>query len=422
MIRSLLAGTQAMRSAGTEYLPQQVRESVEAYNRRLSRSFLFPGLRKTVETFVGRVLGQAIDTSEIVQPIRDYLEDADRDGNNLTVFARHVFFDAVAYGVSFVFVDRDPLVSGSTLADARRLNNRPYLVHVPNSSVIGWRQAEDGSVARVRIRELVQAVGTDIGDWDDDATVEQIRVVEPRQFSIYRQVTDNKQADAKWGLFVEGPHGADIVPIVPLYTSKSGFFTARPPLLDLASLNVCHWQSASDQRHIEHIIRVPILLGSGFTVDELSSVLEIGADRMIVAKNPDAKIVYVEHSGAAAEVGRKDLEDLENKMADLGSQVVNREPTMETATKTSIDSAESGASLAAMTMALQDAINLAIYYMGVMLNISDPGEIVIRADIPSATEAVEEMREDGLQQDEDGNGAVPQAEDRTVPQRTRETA
>jgi len=33
---------------------------------------------------------------------------------------------------------------------------------------------------------------------------------------------------------------------------------AKPPLLDLAWLNVEHWQSASDQSNILHVARVPI--------------------------------------------------------------------------------------------------------------------------------------------------------------------
>ena len=393
-----------MRAAGVEYLPRQLKESEEAYARRLRSSFLFPALRHTVKTFVGRVLGQAIDTSEVVEPIKTYLEDVDRDGNNLTVFARHVFFDAVAYGVSWIYVDRDPLVAGSTLADARRQNNRPYLVHVKCPDVIGWRPNAEGGIGRVRIRERI-ADDTQAGDWDDEVYLDQVRVIEPRRYEIFRQTDPKSEGAGDWASIGEGRHGLDFVPLVPLYTEKTGFFVARPPLLDQAWLNIAHWQSYSDQRHIEHIIRVPILLGKGFTQAELGS-LEIGADRMVIASNPAADITYAEHSGEAAKIGRADLEDLEDKMARLGAQVVDRQPTMETATKTSIDSAESGASLAAMSMALQDALNLAIWYMGLMLNIPDAGEVHINVDIPSATEAVEDVREEG--EDDDG-GQTPVA-------------
>lgn len=406
MIRALLGGTETMRAGGVEYLPRQLKESEEAYARRLRSSFLYPALRHTVKTFVGRVLGQPIDTSGVVEPIRTYLEDADRDGNNLTVFARHVFFDAVAYGVSWIYVDRDPLVAGSTLADARRQNNRPYLVHVKCPDVIGWRPNAHGGIGRVRIREQV-ADDANADDWSDEVYLDQVRVIEPGRYEIFRPMPTSGADAGKWASIGDGRHGLDVVPLVPLYTEKTDFFMARPPLLDLAWLNIAHWQSYSDQRHIEHIIRVPILLGKGFTQAELGS-LDIGADRMVIASNPAADITYSEHSGEAAKIGRADLEDLEDKMAELGAQIVHRAPTMETATKTSIDSAESGASLAAMSMALQDALNLAIYYMGLMLNIADAGEIRINVDIPAATEAVEDLREDG--------GQVP-----VVPEVARET-
>ena len=392
MIRALLGGTEAMRAAGVEYLPRQIRESEDAYARRLQRSFLFPALRRTVETFAGRVLGHPIDTTDVAPPVRAYLDDVDRDENNLTVFARHVFFDAVAFGISWIFVDRDPLVPGSTLADARRNNNRPYLVHIPCSSVIGWRRSANGQLARVRIREQVVDESADNADWNDDIFVDQIRVIEPFRYRVYRQVKAGNYGSGEWVVIDEGRHGLEMIPLVPVYMDKTSFFMARPPLLDLAWLNVCHWQSASDQRHIEHIIRVPILLCSGFQRAELGE-LEIGADRGVIASNPQSTITYVEHSGNAAQVGRADLEDLESKMASLGAQVIDRQPVMETATKTATESAESGASLAAMSESLQDALNIALYYMGRMINVPDAGSVRVLADIPSATEAVEESRD-----------------------------
>jgi hypothetical protein len=40
---------------------------------------------------------------------------------------------------------------------------------------------------------------------------------------------------------------------------RCAFGDGEPPLLDLAYLNVKHWQSQSDQDNILHIARVPIL-------------------------------------------------------------------------------------------------------------------------------------------------------------------
>ena len=57
-------------------------------------------------------------------------------------------------------------------------------------------------------------------------------------------------------------------------------------------------------------------------------------------------------------------------------------------------------------MALQDSINLAIFYMGEMLNIADPGEIVLKADLPAATEDVTGVRAQGTQDQRQAPRAV----------------
>ena len=68
------------------------------------------------------------------------------------------------------------------------------------------------------------------------------------------------------------------------------------PLLDLAWLNIAHWQSSSDQRHVLTVARFPMLAGSG--VPENTNVV-VGPDRMLTTPNADGKFYYVEHTGAA---------------------------------------------------------------------------------------------------------------------------
>ena len=44
-------------------------------------------------------------------------------------------------------------------------------------------------------------------------------------------------------------------------------------MIDLAWLNLAHWQSASDQRHILHVARVPFLFGRGLSEGEIDLLL-----------------------------------------------------------------------------------------------------------------------------------------------------
>lgn len=98
----------------------------------------------------------------------------------------------------------------------------------------------------------------------------------------------------------------------------------RALLIDLAWLNLAHWQSASDQRHILHVARVPILFGRALQVAD--GEIEIGPNRLILADDPAAGLRFVEHFGTAIAAGRQDLVDLEDRMAVLGLDMMRHHP------------------------------------------------------------------------------------------------
>src|SRR3546814_11327266 len=94
----------------------------------------------------------------------------------------------------------------------------------------------------------------------------QIRVLEPGRWSLWRRadaVRDRPWRRHAGGETSFGPPGFGTLPLVTVYAERTGYLTARPPLLDLAWLNLAHWQSSSDQRHILHVARVPILFEIG---------------------------------------------------------------------------------------------------------------------------------------------------------------
>jgi hypothetical protein len=101
-----------------------------------------------------------------------------------------------------------------------------------------------------------------------------------------------------------------------------------PPLLDLAFLNVKHWQSQSDQDNILHVARVPILAIIGADEDDQ---IKIGQQAVKVPLNGDIK--FVEHTGKAIEAGHDSLEKLELQMIQTGAELLVMKPGQRTATE-----------------------------------------------------------------------------------------
>ncbi len=225
-------------------------------------------------------------------------------------------------------------------------------MHVPAPDLIGWRTGADGRLDRVRIRETV--VERD-GAWGERA-VDQVLVLEPGRWSLWRRSEAAKER--AWRRHAGGETSLDAIPLVTVYAERTGFLTARPPLLDLAWLNLAHWKSSSDQRHILHVARVPILFGRNLEVGE--DGIEIGPNRLILGEGDGADLKYVEHGGAAIEAGRQDLADLEDRMAVMGLDLLVHRSGGVTATERAIDAARADSALAALVRAVEEGLTAAL--------------------------------------------------------------
>jgi len=88
MIETLLGGTQAMRFASGEYLPQHAEESDDNYNERLHVNVLFNAMEITLDHFVGRPFSDPVKfNNDVPEEIVDQGNNIDLQGNDMTTFA-----------------------------------------------------------------------------------------------------------------------------------------------------------------------------------------------------------------------------------------------------------------------------------------------------------------------------------------------
>lgn len=380
LMESLLGGTETMRAAGETFLPMHQEETNEGYNERLNSAVLYNETELTLENLCGKPFSEPMKLGEdIPGQIEDtVLDDVDLQGNALEVFARNWFREGIAKALCHVLVEFPrikPPAEGETrtLDDDRKQGVRPYWVMIKPECLIFARADVINGVEvlqHVRIAETYV-----VQDGFADIVKRRIRVLEPGFVQLWEPVEKANAQKEEWALKDEWPTGLDFIPLVTYYSDRTGFMTGKPPLTDLAWLNVSHWQSTADQRHILTVARFPILACSGASADDSDPVV-IGPNKVLYNEDPQGKFYYVEHTGSAIEAGRQDILDLEDQMSSFGGEFLRKKPGTETATARALDSSESSSDLSAMVVTFEDAIAQALAYTAIWMKLGDEGGTV----------------------------------------------
>lgn len=395
---TLMNGTLGMREAGQKYLPKNPKERDDDYKIRLQRAVLTNVFQQTVTNLSSKPFTKPIAVSEDMnQEIVPWLDDIDRDGNDINKFARMVLEDALIAGKTHILAEF-PRIDGEdemviTLADVMERGLRPYMTHIKAQAIIGWKSTiVDGIeiLTQVRIREEAKI---ETGRFSE-VTVKRVRVLEPGSFTLWQQ--DPKTKD--WLQIDGGQTNLNFIPLVTFYTNRKGFLAATPPLRDLADLNQSHWESTSDQNHVLHIARVPVMFGKGLSTSadpegqETSKEIVVSPNSLVHTDNPEGDLKYVEHTGAAIEAGRQHGMDLLEMMESFSMKLLIPRTGNMTATATAIDAASAQSDLQRMVTDLEDTFEAALQFMAELAGIDAEtvGTIEMFDDFNIAVGSVEE--------------------------------
>lgn len=378
MIDALKGGTRWMRLAGQAYLPKFPQEEPDAYKARLASSFLYNGLGYTIDSMSGLPFSEPMKLNDdIPSSIRPMLDDVDLEGRNLHVFAHDVFEAGLSYGLSYILVDYPTTDGAQTQADVQASGVRPFMVHIRPQQVLGWTALRINGVMRlteVRIWEIIEEQNGLLSS----LPVTRVKVWRQNEWEVWEPDMTAGKKDASWKMTDTGVNSLGQIPLVPFYAKRTGFMVARPPMLDIAHLNVEHWQSSSDQRNILHTARVPILAIIG---GDDGAELSIGAASAVrLPQGSDMK--YVETAGRAIAAGRQDLLDIEDRMRSLGAKMLQEGTTTGrmTATDASIANQKEQSILGAMAQNLEDAIDLALQLMADWIGEPQGGHVTVYQD------------------------------------------
>jgi hypothetical protein len=368
-----------MRDAGTLYLPKESAEEAADYKRRKEMSFLTNFFKKSVKAMAGRLFEEKVNIVDA--PAFDrFSENVDLEGRNIHRFGYDFTKFLLRDGLRFIVVDAPTSEGVKTAADERAAGIRPYFVEVDVRKVLGLKYIAVGGQRVITQFRYTENVSIE-EDRFTQKTIEQIRIIEPNLISLYR-----KDTKGNWVLYDEIITSIDFVPVVPVYAGRQGFMDFEPPLLDTAWLNVEHWQKGSDQSNILHVARVPILHHAGHNPEYDSAgnatQIIIGPNSVVNDRDVNAKLSYVEHSGAAVGAGRQDIIDIEARANAMCADFTTARKSGDmTATEAAINESGDVSDLSAIAQNVKDSLELAMIYVGKMSGAEFAGSVSVNTDL-----------------------------------------
>lgn len=326
LVKSLMGGTATMREAGTTYMPQHDGETNSSYNERLAATTLYNVFTLTLEALVGRPFGEKVKPSEDTpKEVSDLFHNLDLQGHDLTAFSRMWFQEGLAKGFCHVLVDMPNTRTEGvvrTLKDDLEDNARPFWkVISPENVVAMYSEVVKGRERLLHVR-IMECETVRVGFQEVHKTY--IRILEPGMWWLYERIEKEGSKDVEWVLRDSGTTDLDYIPMITFYAGeRKGLALAKPPLEDLAYMNVAHWQSTSDQRAVLTVARFPMLAVAG-SHEVNGDTMAIGPRQLLGTRDPAGRYYYVEHTGAAIQSGKEDLESLEEIMGNYGAEFLKK--------------------------------------------------------------------------------------------------
>jgi len=368
-VRDCNDGVDAVKAAGTEYLPplDTHRGTTSAgdvrYAAYLKRAMFFNATGRTVEGFSG-ALFQREPEVEAPAEVEAHLEDITLTGVSLELFGHRATQEVLVTGRYGVLVE-----VGSDEVPAPEI--RPYWCGYRAEDVVNWRTARVGGDPEVLTRVVLRETYDEVDPKDPFNIVEKVqyRVLDLVD-GVYTQqrwrLKEDQVGRTEWISVDEEPvvptrmgKSLSFIPFLFLGTGSASARTTKPPLLDLAEVNLSHYRTMADLEHGRHFTALPTPWFSGLVDDGAGPIVLGSGQALQLQENGSAGMLEFSGSGLAALVTAE--QDKRRIMAQLGTKLLeDHTGSAETATAVAMRSSTEHATLRTIAHAVEFGLETAL--------------------------------------------------------------
>jgi len=352
-LRDCEHGRDAVLAAGKLYAPDLPGADAAENKAYRERGNFYNAVQRTVFGMVGMLYSKDM-VVKFPKRLEKLLEDITLTSVSAEMFAFNVTKETLLIGRYGVLVDMP------------QKGVRPFMTGYPAESIVSWSTQQfggDGTLTRVVLKEMHEE--TDPKDEFVMKCEEQYRVLS-LEGGIYTQQLWRK-GDKDFEKFgdpivpLRRGMALPFIPFVflgPLHVSAD---LVKPPLEDLADVNLAHWRNSVDHEYGLHLTALPTPWVSGMKASGgKDEPFKIGPS-VVWELDTQGSAGMLEFSGAGLKSIADSMEEKKRQMASLGARLMEAEAKVqETATAVSMRHGGDHATLRSLAIAIGQGLSMSL--------------------------------------------------------------
>jgi hypothetical protein len=427
LIRDCILGSRTVKKMGVKYLPMpnptdKSPENLMRYEQYKQRAVFYNVTYRTLNGMTGQVFLRP-PVAELPNELDAMVDDCDGNGISMLQQAQLAVHTVLAYGRCGILVDYPTVMQDANNNDQFAMNNsllskaqieeqniHPTISLYMPWDIINWRTEVIGSkrvLTLVVIQERVLSPADDfavtevmqwrtlrltpdgfhyVEVWQKDtlSQMEEITIEEPKQIAhsapqskeeaLLLHGTQRKEHGHKISTFVpKNGKGEPFqgIPFMFIGVEGNTTFPSRPPIYDLADLNIAHYRNSADYEESSYLVGQPTLWVSGLTEEWATKVLggafnmgsrggiplPQGAQAGLLTANPNT-------------LPKEAMAMKEEQMVAIGAKLVQNTHTLRTATEVIVETTSESSVLAMVAKNVSAALEWACAIACDFLNVA----------------------------------------------------
>lgn len=378
MIRDCLAGQEAVKKATTKYLPQPNVENdstanADRYTGYVARAMFYNVTANTATGLVGQVFA-AEPVSEFPTELDPLWDDVNGAGVSMTQQAKRTLSNVIAYGRAGLLVDF-PVgkEDGSAFTREEVLEGyaRPTINFYSATDIINWRYRQIGAKSVLALLVLNEQY-TIVDDGFEIKKGSAKRVLTLSEDGVYtmeewRLVPKEGTTQEEWIKYNvitptdDAGQPLTYIPFTFVGAHNNDSSVDRPPLYDLACINIAHYRNSADYEDSVYMVGQPTPYFAGLTqewvTDVLKGTVQLGSRGAVpLPAGGSAGLIQASPNSLVKEA----MEIKERQMVALGAQLVEDKQVQRTLGEAKMEHASVASTLSACAANVSQAFVTAI--------------------------------------------------------------